>query len=138
MASRPLLLLGLLGGIAWHGPAGAQPPPENTGTVQQPLVVAGLLGDEALQEREQPRRGGIVAHHELEAGRRGLEERHGGTGDAVRTEKEAGIHPHEIRMLPEPMARRPQPFTHQSAFLMEMLARADQSQASLTLPEPRS
>jgi hypothetical protein len=52
MASRPLLLLGLLGGIAWHGPAGAQPPPENTGTVQQPLVVPSAVVDAATREAQ--------------------------------------------------------------------------------------
>jgi hypothetical protein len=41
----------LLGLLAWEGPAGAQPPPENTGTTQQPLVVVGNLVDAQTRER---------------------------------------------------------------------------------------
>jgi hypothetical protein len=52
MPFRPLLLLWLLAGLAWHGPAGAQPPPENTGTVQQPLVVPGTVVDAATREAQ--------------------------------------------------------------------------------------
>ncbi|HEV7266634.1 MAG TPA: RICIN domain-containing protein [Falsiroseomonas sp.] len=48
---RGAATVALLGLLCWGAPARAQPPPENTGTTQQPLVVTGNLVDAQTRER---------------------------------------------------------------------------------------
>src|SRR4051794_15554101 len=52
MSPRYPLTLGVVAAMAWCGVAGAQPPPENTGTVQQQLVVPGVVVDAATREAQ--------------------------------------------------------------------------------------